>query len=285
MEHGKGPVHFLSGEGIGHLEHHRVNDGDGHRVNVLPGDPAILGVRPDLSDLGNQAVHQVTAEEDQVLGVRRVNVVAQGPEPADNPVHQITLSLPDEGHLRPFVPDNPGQFFHAGIPFVGHRVIDKDQTAVLRQIGENLGHGVPLGLGGFEEVIVADHHQGALAHHGQGIHRLRQLLGGEGLARQEMVVEALHPGGNQFGLHLVQIVVPEIGLLPMKDVQRAQGPLGKCLLELPVSLLPRIFLIFFCHHVSSPLWAYTVIPPCRSVRYTWAPAADSRARVSGAGCP
>ena len=110
-EDGKGLVRLPAGEGVGHLKDHRVDDGDGHGVNVLPGDPAALGIGADLFDLSDQAVHQVPAQEDEVLGVRRVNVVPQGPEAAADPVHQVPCLLAEEGDLRPLSWRTPASFF------------------------------------------------------------------------------------------------------------------------------------------------------------------------------
>ena len=119
MEHGKGPVHFLSGEGIGHLEHHRVNDGDGHRVNVLPGDPAILGVRPifPISE-----IRPFIRSPQRKIRYWASAVSMSWPKARNRRTIQSTRSLcpcRTKAHLRPFVPDNPGQFFHAGHPVVG----------------------------------------------------------------------------------------------------------------------------------------------------------------------
>lgn len=211
--------------------------GDGHGVDVLPGDPAALGIGADLLDLPDEAVHQVPAEEDEVLGVRRVNVVAQGPEAAADPVHQIPRPLAEEGNLLALLLNHPRQLLHPGVPLVLQGVVDEDQAAVVRQVLQDLGDRLPLPFRGLEEVIVRDHQEGALAHHGQGVHRLPQALGGEGLSRQAVVVEALHPPGDELGLHLLQVVVPEVGLLPVKDIQGPQGPLAEVLFQFSIGRL------------------------------------------------
>ena len=255
-QHRQSFVHLLAGEGVGHLKDHRVDDGDGHRVDVLAGDPAVLGVGADFADLRDQPVHQVPAQEDEVLGIRGVDFMAQSPKAAADPVHQVTLPLAGElDHLAPLL-DDPGQFPHPGVALVGHDVVDENQAAVVGQVGQDLGHGVPLPFRSLEEVIVLDHHQGPLAHHGQGVHGLPQALGSEGLALKLVVVELLHSPGNELGLHLLQIIVPQIGLLPVEEIEGAQGPLGQVLFQLAVGRLGAAFfpLPLFCH-----LWFLPVL--------------------------
>ena len=250
----KGLVHLPPPQGVGHLKDLRVDYGDGHRVDVLPGHPAVFRKGPDLADLGNEAVHQVSAEEDEVLGVRRVDLMPQGPEPAADPVDQVSLLLAGKlDHLALFL-DGPRQLSHASVALVGHRVVDKDQAAILRQVRQDLRHGRALSLRGLEQVVVVDHDQGPGAHHGQGVHRLPQALGGQALAGEQMIVEALHAAGDELGLHLVQIVVPEIGLLPVENIQGADGPLGQVFLELPIDRLGGGLVVSFrCHFRMSPL--------------------------------
>ena len=102
-------VKVAGGDGVGHLEHHRVQLRGGHGVDVLPGHPVVPGIGPDLADLGDQVVHQVAAQEDQVLGVLGADVVIQGPEPAGDPVDQVPLALAVEGHHAPLLLQQGGQ--------------------------------------------------------------------------------------------------------------------------------------------------------------------------------
>ena len=190
--------------------------------------------------------------------------MALGPEPAADPVHQVVLGLAGElDHLAVLL-DGPRQLFHPGVALVGHCVVDEHQAAVVGQVGEQLSHQVPLGLGGLEEVIVLCHQQGPGAHHGQGVHGLRQLLGGEGLSRQQVVVEALHAGGDELGFHLVQVVVPEVGLLPVENVQGPQLSCGQVLFQLAVGLVGLFFRSF--RHGRTPYLMEMVTVPIWSVR-------------------
>ena len=79
-------VEVPGGDGVGHLEHHRVQLGGGHGVDILPGHPVVGGVGTDFPDLGDQVVHQIAAQEDQVLGVLGADVVVHGLEAAGDPV-------------------------------------------------------------------------------------------------------------------------------------------------------------------------------------------------------
>lgn len=82
-----------------------------------------------------------------------------------------------------------------------------------------------------------------------------RALGGEGFPRQAVVVEALHPRGDELGLHLVQIVVPEVGLLPVEEVEGPHRSLAEILFQFSVCRLSGGLVVAFGHRVydSSPL--------------------------------
>ena len=115
------------------------------------------------------------------------------------------------------------ELFQGLVLLVGHRVVYKHDAAILRQISQQGDQPLPLILVQLVDVPVRHHDQRPLCHHGHGLRHLRQALGRQILALQHMVVELLKSGGDQLLFDLPQIVLPEVALLPVKQVGVSKG--------------------------------------------------------------
>ena len=217
------------------------------------------GVGTDFPDLGDQVVHQIAAQEDQVLGVLGADVVVHGLEAAGDPVHQIPLPLAVEGHHAPLLLEQGGQL-GAGVGLVLDEIVDKHQADVVGQLPEHRRQGflVPL-----VNIVVVDHDEGTLAHHGQAVHQLGQGFDVKLLSAEGVEVELLHSGGQELLFQLPQVEVPQVGLLPVKHVEGADAALLDVLFQL---LVGRSVRLCFGRHGNSPYFAVMVTVPDQSVR-------------------
>ena len=175
--------------------------------------------------------------------------MVQGPEAAADPVHQVPLLLPGKLHGGALLLEGGGQL-GPGVGLILDEIVDEHQAYIVRQVGEQGRQGLLVPRRGLEQVIIVHQHHGPWAHHGQGVDLLGQPFGVAVPALHRVEVELLQPGGHQFGLHLAQIIVPEVGLLPVEHIQPADGPGGDILLELFVGgAVPALF----WRHILSPL--------------------------------
>ena len=204
-----------------------------------------LGIGPDLLDLPNEVGHQVATQEDQVQGQLGVDILPQRPEPPPHPVHQIPLVLADKVDHRSRLFDNGGKF-GPGIHFEGDQIKHKDETHVVGQLAEQLAVGLPILLTRLEEVKVGNLHQGTLRHHGQAVDGLlqgvgRHILGGDGVE-----VELFQPSGQNLLPEPPQVVVPQVGLLPVEKIELPRRARRQVLFQFLIS--GRIGLCFWGHN-------------------------------------
>ena len=249
-QHRGGLVEILAGHGVGHLEHHRVDLGDGHRVHILPGDPGVGGIGGDFGDLRRQGVHQVAAQKDEVAGILGVHALARLFELAADPVGQIPLALPLEIHHRSLPFEQPRQL-GPPVRLVGQQVVYKHHAAIVRQLLQHLHQPLPGLFPQAVQVEVGDNDQGAPAHHGQAVRRLLDPVHRAVLPLGGVQVELLQPGGQQGLLELPQIVIPQKRLLPVEEVEL----FGRALLDGPLQL-PHggvVRFILFRRHGDRPL--------------------------------
>ena len=101
------------------------------------------------------------------------------------------------------------QFAQLGVAagLVGEQVVDEDEADILRQVLEHLFQSVPPALI-LEQVVVVDQDHRPLAHHGQGVHAVRQGLDVQLFPLELVEIEGLHPFREQLFLHLLDIIVP-----------------------------------------------------------------------------
>ena len=158
---------------------------------------------------------------------------------------QVPLVLTLKIHHRPRLLDGGGQL-GAGVHLKGDNVKDKHQTHVVRQLGDDLAVGLPVLLPRLEEVKVGDLDEGALGHHGQAVDGLLQGVGGHVLGGNGVEVKLLHPTGEHLLPELAQVVVPQVGLLPVEQVQPSRRPRRQVLLQFLIS--GRIGLSFGGHN-------------------------------------
>ena len=94
-------------------------------------------------------------------------------------------------------------------------------TGDAQELGQKAGAvpAVPVLLPRLEQVEVGNQHQGALRHHGQAVHRLLQRAGRHLLSAQVVAVELPQPPGEHCLPQAAQVVVPQVGLLPVEDIE------------------------------------------------------------------
>ena len=144
--------------------------------------------------------------------------MAGGLEAADDPVGQVPLLLAAELHHCPLFFEQSGQLGPA-VRLIGGQVVHEHQAAVLRQVSQYLQQLAALTFPTGEQVVVRDLHHRMPAHHGQAVHRLFQPFRGALLPLGGVQVEFLQPSGEQSFLQLPQVVLPEVGLLPVKHIE------------------------------------------------------------------
>jgi len=143
------------------------------------------------------------------------------------------------------------------------QVVHEHQTHIVRQVAQQPDILLPVLLPRLEQVEVGHQDQGALRHHGQAVHQLGQGFDVKLLSTEGVEVELLHSGGQELLFQLPQVEVPQIGLLPVKHVEGADGALLDVLFQL---LVGRSVRLCFGRHGNSPYFAVMVTVPDQSVR-------------------
>ena len=236
------PVEVPLGQGPRHLKHLGLQHRRGHRVDVRLGDPLPSGVGGDLPDLRNEAVHQGPAGEDQVLRRLRVDGAARGLEPPADPLEDLPLILLLELHHLDRFLQGGAELFIGLDRLVLQVLIHKHQAAVVRQVLQQGDEGLSLLLRQLEEIPVRHLHHGPLRHHGHGLHRLCQGLGRQPSALQAVEVEGLYPGGDQPLPQLGEVVFPQIALLAVEKIGRADLPLRQVFFQFYIAGVRRFSL-------------------------------------------
>ena len=73
---------------------------EGNKLPAVILSHGFNGIGGDLADLLLEILHQVAAQEDQLLTQAKVNLLPLGPEVAAHPVGQLPLALTDKIHRR-----------------------------------------------------------------------------------------------------------------------------------------------------------------------------------------
>ena len=199
------------------------------------------GVCPHFLDLPDEVGHQVAAQKDHVQGQAGVDVLAQRPEPAAHPVHQVPLILADEVGHRAMLFDGGGQL-GPGVPLIVDEIIDKDHAHIVGQLRKQLDIALPVLLPALEQVEVGHLDHGPLPHHGQAVDGLLQGVGGHVLGLQLVKIKGPHAPGEQLLPQAAQVVVPEVSLLPMEDIQLPRVLVRQVLFQFLISGGVRLLL-------------------------------------------
>ena len=157
--------------------------------------------------------------------------MACGFEPAGYPFEKLFLALLLKADLPGVLLQGCVELFVGFVGLVFYLVVDKDQTAVGREVLQQGDQARPLFLAELVEVPVHHLHHGASGHHGHGLHRLRQSLDGQPFALQLVVVEVLK-AGYQILFQLREVELPQIALLTAENIDGAGLPRGEGVFEL-----------------------------------------------------
>ena len=211
-------VVVAAGNGIGHVEHHRIQYRVGNVVDVIHRNRLSFGIHTDFFNFRYKSGHQAAAGENQMLRCTGINILIHGAETTPDPIDQVALVLNVKLYGDSMCVQRPAEFFIGLIRFVLQKLIDEHQAAVFGKVLQNTDESVSGFFSKLKEVTVGNDHHSALRHHGHGLYCLGKLRHTQCLSIELMVIEFLKACWHQCLFQCAQIVFPEIAFLTMEDI-------------------------------------------------------------------
>ena len=205
-----------------------------------------------------------------------VDVLSGGGKPLTHPAVQLLLPLLGKFHGLDVLRHGGGELLQPAVPCVGDLAVEEHQRAVLREVLQQRDQRTALRLVQLEDVHIRHRDQRVLRHHGHRLRRLGDLLHGQPLASETVVVELLEARRHQMLLQFPDGLLHEVRLLAEEDIHVPHRVAFHGTVQLLIA--GELLFLFLCH--SYPPFTVMRTVPCVSVRQISAPTSRSRCIVS-----